>query len=380
MADGSGGVVDDLKRALSPVIARVTETVLPADRVGRMRAARDWRRWVDSLTPELLEDLTAAPTEVKQGLFKAQVTRVEIETHSRCNRICSFCPNVIFDRRRDRTVTDAEMLDRVFDELGAIGYARQICVARYSEPLANMTRLLETIASARRRVPRAELAITTNTDYMRAGTLDRLREAGLNRVYMSIYLRKRETWSRELAWEYSRRLADKLGVRISGSEEGPAFVRCDYAYRGMTVLSYCRNFAIAADDRGATLEQFMTEERIGPCRAPFDTFVVDYTGAVMPCCNLRSDNPAHVPMIVGDLAVPGASIFDIYAGRLAGWRRSMVSFGRKDSPCTTCRHGDVPAAIAATIESHLDRHMKRIGLADGGPADPARSRDGSGRQ
>ena len=105
-------------------------------------------------------------------MFKANVSRVEIVTHAKCNRICSFCPNVIMDRRLNNSLTDRAMLDRIFGELGSIDYRRQICVARYSEPLANRDYLYGCLASARERVPHAELAITTNTDYLTQSVLD----------------------------------------------------------------------------------------------------------------------------------------------------------------------------------------------------------------
>ena len=38
---------------------------------------------------------------------------------------------------------------------------------------------------------------------------------------------------------------------------------------------------------------------------------MDYTGKVMPCCNLRSDFPEHRDFIVGDLSDGSSSIFDI---------------------------------------------------------------------
>jgi MoaA/NifB/PqqE/SkfB family radical SAM enzyme len=351
-----------LSRTISPIVARLSETVLSAETLTRLRTTRHWRRWVDSLTPEHFEDLSNASVDRKRDLFKASVNRVEIECHARCNRICAFCPNVIVDRRQNYTQTDAQMLDRVFDELGSIDYSAQITVARYSEPLANETALFRTISSARKRVPNAQLAITTNTDYLKRKTLDRLRDLGLNVVYMSIYLRNREKWSPELATEYSERLAEKLRVKIAQRHQTAESLRCDYDYDGLHLLSNCINFGQTGDDRGAVLEQYMHTERIGPCLEPFETFVIDHSGAVMPCCNLRSDIPEHQATIVGDLLTEGSSIFDIYAGRLSGWRRSMAAFGEKDWPCRTCTHRDIPEDIAKQVSAHLDRRRSELAL------------------
>src|SRR5713226_9701804 len=80
------------KRGLSRLIARITETLLPRDAVDRLRTGREWKRWVDSLTPEILDDLAQASPDVKRQVFKRHVRRVEIETHAKRNRISSFCP------------------------------------------------------------------------------------------------------------------------------------------------------------------------------------------------------------------------------------------------------------------------------------------------
>ncbi len=191
---------------------------------------------------------------------------------------------------RGRTL---ELLDRVFDELGSIDYRGQIKIARYSEPLANLTYLYERIKAARTRVPDAELAIVTNTDYLKPAVLEALREAGLDRIYMSIYLRPREKWSLKVAHEYSQRLSAKLGAPITSRSESSVSLRCTYRYGGLALQSACINFDKYGTDRGDLLEQYTHEKRLGPCREPFETFVMDYTGKVMPCCNLRSDFPEH---------------------------------------------------------------------------------------
>ena len=349
-----------LRHQVSRAIAKVTETVLPDEFVTRMRTARDWERWVDALTPETLDNLAQAPFQTQQQIFKANVRLVEIETHARCNRVCSFCPNILVDRRRNKTITSAEMLDRVFDELGSIDFTGQIKVARYSEPLADLDCLYARIASARARVPHAQIAIVTNTDYLTSAVLDKLEGLGLDVVYMSLYLKSNETWSAELARSYNERIAAKLGANVTSKRETPVSVHWTFQYRGLDLRSSCMNWGPYGIDRGASMQQFATEQRVGPCRAPFDTFVIDYDGSVVPCCNIRSDLPSHQKMIAGNLSTPEASIFSIYAGRLSAWRRSMVGFGAKAYPCVTCRHLDIPESVAEPIALRLEKRLADI--------------------
>lgn len=355
-------------------LSKITEAVLPYSIISRHREGRDWRNWIAKLEANLFNDLTNAPDEIKRGLFKKHISLVEIEVHAKCNRVCSFCPNVIVDRRRNGDTTDSEVLDRLFDQLGSIDYRGQIKIARYSEPLANLPYLYERIRAARSRVPNAQLAIVTNTDYLKPSVLEALSDAGLDRVYMSIYPRVSEKWSLKLADRYSERLAAKLGTPILSRSKTPFSLRCTYEYDRLDLHSACINFNDFGSDRGNLLQQYTQEDRVGPCREPFETFVVDYTGKVMPCCNLRSDFPEHQNYVAGDLSEEDESIFDIYAGRLAGWRKSMVGFDQKESPCTTCTHRDLSKNLVNAISPQMQRQLTQIGRGELSGLSPSKTR------
>lgn len=349
-----------IKRILSHTVAKITETLLP-DTILQLRMEREWKHWTESLIPEILEDLTHVPMEVKQRVFKTYVRRVEIETHAKCNRNCSFCPNSTVDRQHNESITDAKILDRTFRELGSINYTNQILVARYSEPLVNQEYLCEQITRARSLVQHAEIAITTNTDHLTPIVLDRLRNIGLNVVYMSIYLKKDEQWTPELAYNYSELLAKKLGIHILSKYKTPLQLFCNYSYKGLILRSICSNWNEYGTDRGGSIKQY-SKLRLGPCRDPFETFVIDHTGAVLPCSNLRSDLPQHRNFIIGNLSIPNISIFDIYTGKLVAWRRNLLGFGKKVFPCETCKHRDIPESLIASIAIRLENQLYRIGL------------------
>jgi len=230
------------KSAISRLVAKSTETLLPQATVSRLRTERDWRRWADSITYATLADLMEAPLDARRQVFKAHVRRVEIETHAKCNRICSFCPNAIVDRRLNQTVLDNEVLTRILSELGSIDYAGQIVVARYSEPLANLSYLYDCLAQTRAAVPHAELCITTNTDYLTRTVLERLYERGLNTIYMSLYLRDRERWSIDLARTYTDRLQKKLGLDRLSHVETASNLLATFEYQGMSLRSNCHDW------------------------------------------------------------------------------------------------------------------------------------------
>jgi hypothetical protein len=77
-------------------------------------------------------------------------------------------------------------------------------------------------------------------------------------------------------------------------------------------------------------------QRRSPCLIVFQHLNVDYDGTVVPCCNIRSDEPSHAPFLIDRLA-EGRSIFQAYTGdSLAGWRRALIQFGPKKKPCNSC--------------------------------------------
>ncbi|MEM7541992.1 MAG: radical SAM/SPASM domain-containing protein [Pseudomonadota bacterium] len=287
---------------------------------------------------------------------------MEIETHAKCNRLCSFCPNVDRNRIFNDTTTNAAVLAQIFQELGEIDYRGQLKVARYSEPLANIPYLYEQLKLARELIPHGELAIVTNTDYLNTAVLDSLSELGLDVVYMSIYLPVRaKGWSLKNARTYTDRVEEKLGLRALTNYEASRSVRRTYQHGRLRVQSACLDFSYESTDRGGLLNDFMSERRLAPCWEPFSTFVVDYTGDVVPCCNVLSDKNEHREFVVESLASSQSSIFDIYADKLLGWRRSMMTFDEKDSPCTTCRHKDAEPQDLPVLKKQFAARRRALG-------------------
>lgn len=346
---------------ISLLIAKITEALLGAERATLIRTNREWKQWVDALKPEILENIKDASTDTKRQIFKIYVRRVEIEIHAKCNRNCPFCTNTIVNRAESKKITNLGMLHSLYSELGSINYSGQILVARYSEPMAFLENLCTQISQMRKIVPHAELAITTNTDYLTKASLDKLFKAGLNVLYMSIYLKEKEEWTPALALKYNLDLAKKLEISITRKLQTPDQLFCTFKYKKQELRSHCTNWRQYGNDRGGMINKYSTL-RIGPCLEPFETFVIDHTGAVMPCCNLRSDLPQHQDYIVGNLMEKDISIFDIYSEKLFVWRRALANFDKKSAPCTYCRHRDIPSSLRYKISDYLVNHLNKKGF------------------
>lgn len=280
--------------------------------------------------------------EAARGLFKASVEQVEIETFTYCNRVCWFCPNAHIDRRSNNHYMDEDLYLRILADLNSIDYGGSITYSRYNEPLADRI-ILTRIRQAREALPNAILFTHTNGDYLNKELLDELREAGLNRLRVQVYLGNNDHFSdTAMLTRMAQRLGDLgLPFRFTDVRQN-LYYAAQVRYPGMEVVFEARNFDMMGVDRGQTVDVAAKHRRVSPCLIVFQHVYIDYNGAVVPCCNIRSDQQQHAGYVVDRLG-PDRSIFDAYANSpLAEWRRSLLPFGEKAKPCDTCSFALLP--------------------------------------
>ncbi|KPJ51818.1 MAG: hypothetical protein AMS16_07360, partial [Planctomycetes bacterium DG_58] len=142
-------------------------------------------------------------------------------------------------------------------------------------------------------------------------------------------------------------LADRIRRRIPSVAFKRGRVRADWIgytarVEGMEVLMYARDFRSNGVNRcGLALRT--NPRRVSPCLRPFTDVYVDYDGSVMPCCNLRSDYPQHVPAVLGKLDASPGAVFRVFSGEKAvRWRKGLVGFSPKPYPCDDCSFDIVP--------------------------------------
>jgi MoaA/NifB/PqqE/SkfB family radical SAM enzyme len=271
-------------------------------------------------------------------LFKASVNQVEIETFTYCNRTCWFCPNSRIDRRSENRYMDEGLYLRILSELAAIEYNQVITYSRYNEPLADRI-ILTRLRQARQILPKACLSTHTNGDYLNGKYLDELKESGLKRLRVQVYLGNKEPFDdRRILIRMEQRLKNLgLPYQMIGAERGIRYM-AQVDHKGMEVTFDARNFAAIGVDRGQTINLPQTYQRRSPCLIVFQHLYVDYDGTVVPCCNIRSDEPGHAPFLIDRLG-ENRSIYQAYAGNsLAAWRRALIGFGPKNKPCNSCSY------------------------------------------
>lgn len=283
--------------------------------------------------------LPVVDPERARRLFQQSVSMVEIEVFSYCNRTCWFCPNSIVDRRSKTEYLPERLYLRLLEQLAEADYRQLISYSRYNEPLADRV-ILRRLEQAHTCLPHATLHTNTNGDYLTPTYLDDLASAGLRSLNIQIYLGNNDRYDHERMRGRLHQTIDRLGLDARVIRDDPGiWLEAVAAHADIRMRIYARNFERNGCNRGGSVPVEVKTQRTSPCLSPFAYVYVDYTGQVMPCCNLRSDLPAHADAVIADLNQTD-DIFSVYAGaHLSAWRRSLVGFGSKGGHCASCNFG-----------------------------------------
>ena len=225
------------------------------------------------------------------------------------------------------------MYSSILDELASIEYDGLITYSRYNEPLADEI-IIDRIALAREKLPKSRLHTNTNGDYLTLPYLEQLYEAGLRSLNIQLYLGNNDTYDHEAIKARSRQTLRRipLPATLMRDEPGEWFEQ-HLAFRDMTIRMYGRNFNNNGTSRGDQVNIHRRYVRTAPCLMPFWSVYVDFNGAVVPCCNFRSDIPPHADYILGNLST-GESLFSIYGSESAAkFRESLLNEEVKSGLC-----------------------------------------------
>ncbi|MGZ3688922.1 MAG: radical SAM/SPASM domain-containing protein [Bdellovibrionota bacterium] len=194
--------------------------------------------------------------------FKA----VEIETMTACNRRCSYCPNSKFDRGliKNNRLMDVSVFQNVIDQLSEIGFGGRISPHFYNEPLMD-ERIFELMAYTRSKLPRAEITIFSNGDYLDVETYEKLGKSGVTALNISQH-------------------GDRMPAGVKAVLEIANSPR--RASEGLpTVLYKVPKDEVALNSRGGLVEGSSKAPTLEYCGAPTHTLTIDFEGNVVLCCN-----------------------------------------------------------------------------------------------
>jgi len=102
---------------------------------------------------------------------------VEIETNSKCNRRCAYCPNSLFNRG-EKLIKEG-VYYKIIQELKDLHYMGQISPHFYGEPLLDK-RLPQLLSYTKKYLPYSHIRIYTNGDFLTKQLFTTLVRAGVH--------------------------------------------------------------------------------------------------------------------------------------------------------------------------------------------------------
>jgi len=270
-------------------------------------------------------------------LFAEQLKLIEIEIFSYCNRKCWFCPNSFIDRLSQNHIMDEKVYLDLLNQLKEIDFSGELTYSRYNEPTSNRELFLKRVNQARQILPKAILRTNTNGDYITREYVEELCDVGFNQLWIQQYLGNNERYDHEKMRQRSEAKIKKLGLSSQVLTDIPGYkLEYDISYNGMTIHIRSRNFEIDGSSRGDSIELASEYTRTQRCLQVSQNMYIDYNGAVMVCCALRSDVPGQESGVMGHIGED--KLWNIYASeKYEPWRKHHSGDGPKEGFCKSCK-------------------------------------------
>lgn len=212
---------------------------------------------------------------------------IGIETSSLCNRACVFCPNAT--HKRDDEFMPEEMFIKILNDLAAVGWAKNLHLYRYNEPMRDK-RLLDLIALATATLPGVCVMLNTNGDYFRSkDDIMRFFDKGGRHLQINIYSSDYDSEKAEEAATkrfnviqgWVNELSETVGIMQGRSLYNYSKERrCNVVWKGE--LEGFKG-TMKLTNRGGILGTIPEPLRKG-CTRPFRNMNINWQGDVLLCC------------------------------------------------------------------------------------------------
>lgn len=234
-------------------------------------------------------------------MIAALPTFIEIETSTECNRRCVWCPGKDDALRRQQTLMEWGLFEKIIRDLADIRYDQMIALHNYNEPTLN-ERLAYEVRYMRDAVNNAHVAVFSNGDGLNRNGIMALADAGLSLLRVTIYPVDALTvpsaspvsgWIQragvsELSWAFAD-MPDRKGIRAD-STLGEMQIRVI----SPNVLSY--------NSRAGLVTVGRRYRRTASCVMTTTSAAITYQGELKMCCNIYPSIPEHSRHILGNLA------------------------------------------------------------------------------
>ncbi|TCL36127.1 MoaA/NifB/PqqE/SkfB family radical SAM enzyme [Anaerospora hongkongensis] len=287
--------------------------------------------------------------------------KVLLEASSICNFRCSFCPhgNGEAAKLMPQGIMPVSLAQKCIDDLAAFpDKVKTLAFVSFGEPLVNKN-LEEIIQYAREKEVSEKLEITTNASLLTRERSEKLLDAGITLINISIYGLNTQQYKefsdvsidferlvQNIEYLYSLCQNTQVVVKISDAVCNSATEREEF-YRIFSPICHkmCIEHAVplwyelhgsAEDGSRDIYGNPACNKEI--CPLPFFTMSINSNGVISPCCNDWQNR-----LVMGDAS--HQSLLSIWNGKeYLALRKKLLAYGNKGgAPCCNCRYHELVA-------------------------------------
>jgi hypothetical protein len=322
--------------------------------IGAVRGIDYWEALL-AQDPKNLKPLFDAPHEKSERIadFARNVAIINLETSAACNRVCDYCPDALFDRKK-QLLLPPDLWARFKDNVRELGFGHQISLNLYNEPMMDPT-IFDKISELREASGGVVLKISSNGDFINRKSLERLSEAGLDLAYVTLHAPARSEYRDDRQAGYFRKFFKRCEVAPPSNLEMVPGDRISATFEvGRTkVQVFSKNWGKFGNDRaGTVISLSKIKPRSAPCMRVFREFTISHLGQVFPCCQFFPDAESSQKHSLG--SIQDMDLWDIYFSEKAqAWRRSLFDFSYKARPCDTCNDPDNAVQESSNVRQRV---------------------------
>ncbi|OAD21672.1 radical SAM domain protein [Candidatus Thiomargarita nelsonii] len=254
-----------------------------------------------------------------------------------------------------------QLFNKILNELESINYSSTIVFNLYNEPLADKN-IYFRIKQVRERLPHSFLMFNTNGDYVDSSSLNQLTEIGLNALFVTLHPPINKPYQLNERLKDFQKFLKKIGVDISQSEISThlenGHIESNIDWNGMRLRVMANDWLKYGNSRAGTVNFLnASTTRVLPCVRPLRELTISYNGNIFPCCQFFPDSIENQKYIIDNIS--SKSVFEIYASHtLAKWRQNLFTFGKKETPCDSCRDEDFSKQDSLEIRETIINRLK----------------------
>ena len=317
--------------------------------ISKSRGIEFWKYLLSARKADLEKLFSKNLSEKDKIEFCSKILSIiNIETSSKCNRKCDYCPDSIYNRETQNILSHSHW-NKILINLKKMEYKGQVSLNLYNEPMLDPY-IYERIKSLRKAAPLCEIKISSNGDYLNFETLSNLAEAGLNSAYITFHTAKGDDYNDSTQEGYLRKFLRRSKINYEDIEiqfSPGKYIKSNYLFnKKLLLVMLSNNWGDFGNDRGGSVIKLSRKiQRNNPCMRVFREFTISHLGDVFPCCQIFPDAPESKKFVLGNIA--DYNIEDInFSENFIAWRKSLFDFSKKSHPCSSCKDPD-----NSTIES-----------------------------